>query len=166
MAFKEAKIALSVGVLLGILSNVHSGHPGNAGGGGVSAHLTAAMQKGAYTPRSWARALLSGTGLPRTACNLAAITAWEAAEGGNWENTATYNPLNTTQPEPGSSSMNSVNVQAYTSWPEGFTATVTTLDNGNYPGILSALRAGNSAQGVADAVAASPWGTGSFSASC
>jgi len=119
-----------------------------------------------YTPLSWAAALLSAGGWPQTSCNLGAITAWEAAEGGNWENSAAYNPLDTTMPEPDSWSMNSVNVQAYTSWQEGFQATLTTLGNGDYGGILSALSAGNSAQAVADAVAASPWGTGSFNATC
>jgi hypothetical protein len=95
-----------------------------------------------------------------------AILTWEAAEGGNWNNTAAYNPLNTTMPEPGSAAMNSVGVRAYTSWGQGLRATVDTLNNGNYPGILAALAAGNDAQSVANAVGASPWGTGYFSASC
>ena len=120
----------------------------------------------AYTPSSWADALLSAGGWPQTTCNLAAVTAWEQAEGGNWRNGAQFNPLDTTQPEPGSWAMNSVNVQAYPSWQAGFTATLATLGNGNYGPILSALRAGSSAQAVADAVAASPWGTSGFQASC
>src|SRR4051794_31933346 len=57
--------------------------------------------------------------------------------------------------------MNSVGVKAYTSWDQGFTATVDTLNNGRYGGILDALRSG-SAMDVANAVAASPWGTGSL----
>ena len=36
------------------------------------------------------------------------------------------------------------------------------MRNGYYGGILDALSRGNDAQAVADAVAASPWGTGSF----
>ena len=142
--------------------------PATAGGHGIAAVTTRAVvpDGSAYTPSSWAVALLSAGGWPQTACNLGAITAWEAAEGGNWENTARYNPLDTTEPEPGSWPMNSVNVQAYTSWQEGFTATLATLGNGDYGGILSALSAGDSAQAVADAVAGSPWGTGSFTATC
>jgi len=120
----------------------------------------------AYTPPSWAGALLSAGGWPQTSCNLAAVTAWEAAEGGNWANAARFNPLDTTMPEPGSWGINSVNVQAYPSWQAGFTATLTTLGNGNYGPILAALRSGGSAQAVADAVAASPWGTAAFQASC
>ncbi len=111
---------------------------------------------------SWAQALLADAHLPLTSSNLAAMVAWEMAEGGNWYNGATCNPLDTTMPEPGATSMNWVGVKAYTSWTEGFTATLATLFNGDYEGILAALRRGNDAQAVADAVAASPWGTEPF----
>ena len=140
-----------------------------AGAGGASAgHAVVAAVRGgsAYTPQTWAVALLGADHLPLTACDVSAVTAWEAAEGGAWQNSASGNPLNTTMPEPGSSAINSAGVQAYPSWQEGFAATVATLNNGDYPGILAALRAGDSAQAVADAVGASPWGTGYFSASC
>jgi hypothetical protein len=119
-----------------------------------------------YTPQSWALALLAAEGWPRTSCNIAAITAWEGAEGGHWANAARFNPLDTTMPEPGSWPMNGAGVQAYPSWAEGFRATLTTLANGNYGGILVALSAWDSAQAVADAVAASPWGTAPFRAGC
>ena len=104
--------------------------------------------------------------IPETACNIGAVTAWEAAEGGEWDNTAAANPLDTTQPEPGSWPMNSVGVQAYPSWAEGLEANLTVITNGLYGGILSALAAGGNAQAVADAVAASPWGTEPFTPSC
>ena len=119
-----------------------------------------------YTPSSWAAALLSTAGLPQTRCNVAAVTAWEQAEGGNWANAARFNPLNTTQPEPGSQPMNSASVQAYPSWQTGLTATVATLGNGRYGPILTALKNGGDAQVVAAAVASSPWGTGAFTAAC
>lgn len=118
--------------------------------------------KGGYTPVTWAKALLLALGMPRTTDNMAAIIAWEMAEGGHWYNTAYYNPLNTTWRMPGATSMNYVGVKAYLSWAQGLAATVNTFHNGLYEGILGALRAGNDAQAVADAVAASPWGTGSF----
>lgn len=120
----------------------------------------------AYTPSSWAAALLSAGGWPQTQCNLAAVTAWEQAEGGNWQNAAQFNPLDTTMPEPGSWAMNSAGVQAYPSWQAGFTATLATLGNGSYGPIRSALAAGSSAQAVAQAVAVSPWGTSPFQAAC
>ncbi len=117
---------------------------------------------GDYTPASWARALLGYLGMPRTSSNITAITAWELAEGGHWYNAARYNPLDTTMPEPGATDMNSVGVKAYTSWAQGFSATIATLHNGLYGPILAALQRGNDAMAVAAAVAASPWGTRSF----
>jgi hypothetical protein len=114
------------------------------------------------TPTDFAHALLNALPEPVTSSNVSAIVAWEAAEGGHWHNSAKFNPLNTTLPLDGSSSINSVGVQAYSSWNVGVTATVDTLHNGNYPGILSALHAGTSAVNVANAVAASPWGTAPF----
>ena len=119
--------------------------------------------RGSYTPLTWANALLQQLGMPLTRANLTAIVAWELAEGGHWHNTAHYNPLNTTMPEPGATSMNSVGVKAYLSWAQGFTATLATLHNGYYGRILAALRAGDDPYAVAAAVAGSPWGTGNFS---
>jgi hypothetical protein len=155
---KFAGSAVAVGLLLAL---AHGHTPPSA----VTASTTTPDGSG-YTPASWAGALLTAGGWPQTSCNLAAVTAWENAEGGNWQNSAAFNPLDTTQPEPGSWGINSVNVQAYPSWQAGFTATLTTLGNGNYGPILAALRSGGSAQAVADAVAASPWGTSGFQVSC
>lgn len=116
-----------------------------------------------YTPTTWARALLARLGAPTTSANVSAVTAWEAAEGGHWHNSDRYNPLNTTQPEPGAVSTNNVGVKAYTSWDQGLTATVQTLTNGLYGGILSALSSGQDADQVVSAVVKSPWGTTSIS---
>lgn len=117
---------------------------------------------GSYSPLSWAKALLQKLAVPVTSANVAAVTAWELAEGGHWHNSAHFNPLNTTQPMSGATSMNSVGVKAYTSWAQGFAATLKTLHNGYYEGILAALRQGDDAQAVADAVGDSHWGTSSF----
>ena len=155
-------VVIAVAAGLALAAAAHGSIPG-AGGAAVAASIPGGS---AYTPRTWAVALLGADHLPQTPCNVSAVTAWEAAEGGAWQNSASGNPLNTTMPEPGSSAINSARVQAYPSWQEGFAATVATLNNGNYPGILAALRAGDNAQAVADAVGASPWGTGYFSASC
>src|SRR5450755_4731323 len=155
---KFAGSAMAVGLLLAL---AHGHTPPAA----VTASTTIPGGS-AYTPSSWAAALLSAGGWPQTSCNLAAVTGWEQAEGGQWHNSAAFNPLDTTMPEPGSWGINSVNVQAYPSWQAGFTATLTTLGNGNYAPILSALRSGGSAQAVAGAVAASPWGTSGFQVSC
>jgi peptidoglycan hydrolase CwlO-like protein len=130
--------------------------------GGLGAALAMA-KNGQFTQLTWAQALLVAMRLPVTADNVAAITAWEMAEGGHWYNTAYYNPLNTTQDMPGATVFNSVGVKAYTSWKQGLEATVKTLKNGYYGGIIEALRRGNDSTAVAAAVGASPWGTGDFS---
>jgi peptidoglycan hydrolase CwlO-like protein len=132
-----------------------SRRPHSSLGGNVPTH-------GPYTLLTWAQALLQRLRMPVTADNVAAIVAWETAEGGHWHNTARYNPLNTTQPMPGATAMNSVGVKAYRDWDQGFEATIITLHNGFYPRILAALRTGNDAVAVAIAVGASPWGTGNF----
>ena len=121
--------------------------------------VAAKKPAGDYTAQTWAVALLQRLGAPTTAQNIQAVTSWEAAEGGHWNNTAYYNPLNTTQDASGATAMNSVGVKAYTSWQQGLDATVKTLNNGNYAGILHALRQGNDANAVANAVVQSPWGT-------
>lgn len=138
--------------------------PGQPAAASQASGSSAPAGGGPYTPTSWAHALLAKFGYPESADNVAAIVAWERAEGGHWHNTATYNPLNTTQEEPGSHAMNSVGVQAYTSWDQGLAATVTTLRNGRYEGILRALWIGTCAPCIAAAVSLSPWGTGWFSA--
>ena len=117
---------------------------------------------GKVTQITWAQAFLKRLGMPMTADNVAAMVAWEMAEGGHWYNTAYFNPLNTTQSMPGATVFNSVGVKAYKSWAQGLEATVITINNGYYGSILAALKAGNDGQAVAAAVAASPWGTGLF----
>lgn len=118
-----------------------------------------------YTPLSWAKELLKRLGDPDTPDNESAIIGWEQAEGGNWHNPDRFNPLDTTQDEPGAVSTNSVGVKAYTSWDQGFDATITTLTNGLYQPILTALGVGNDSFAVTDAVNSSKWGThGAFPA--
>lgn len=64
------------------------------------------------------------------------LRAWARAEGG----TAHFNPLNTTEPWPGSWNYNSVGVKDYPSGSSGIGATAATLTNGNYDGIVADLR--------------------------
>lgn len=116
------------------------------------------------TQEEWARQLLSRLGIKATTANVTALIAWARAEGGHWNNTAHYNPLNTTQSAPGATSMNSVGVKAYTSWDQGFDATVKTLQNGHYTNILSALKSGT-AKDIVQAVVNSVWGTKTISLS-
>lgn len=131
--------------------------------GGAVLDDSAVHMSGGYTARSWAVAYLHAGHFRATRCNVAAIEGQEHAEG---TYSAFRNPLDTTQPEPGSWSVNSAGVQHYASWGQGLHATVVTLRNGRYPAMIAALRAGNDAQRYADAAAASHWGTGQYTASC
>lgn len=107
---------------------------------------------------NFANDVLAGIGAPVTPENVRAIQAWARAEGGTSHN----NPLNTTQGAPGATDFNSVGVKTYTSYEQGVQATIQTLLNGNYANIIAALKAGNNAMSVANAIAASPWGTGAL----
>jgi hypothetical protein len=166
-AGQKAAVKLASAVALGLyLAGAESPGGGSLLAAGIPATVSAVPAGASYTPQSWAPAFLSVISEPQTPCNDNAIVAWEAAEGGAWNNSADGNPLNTTQPEPGDWSINSAGVKAYPSWQEGLRANATAITNGLYGSVLAALRQGNDAQAVADAVASSPWGTSPFSASC
>jgi uncharacterized protein YukE len=114
------------------------------------------------TPGDFAVALCQQLGAPVTQSNLQFLIAWEKEEGGNWNNAARYNPLNTTMGAPGATSMNSVGVKAYTSWDQGLASTVAALRNGLYNDILADLRAGNAAQTAVNAAGLRTWSGGGY----
>jgi hypothetical protein len=141
-------------------------------GAGGGSSTTAAGASTAYgslvgadgiTPTNFATALLNAIGAPLTKANIQSIVDWEAQEGGAFKNNAAYNPLNTTQAEPGYTVTGSQgNIGSYRSWSQGLQATVTTLENGSYNDLLDALRSGQglmsgSYQGL------STWSHGSYS---
>lgn len=107
---------------------------------------------------NWQAQILHGIGAPVTPQNLTFLNAWARAEGGS----ASNNPFNTTQHAAGAGTYNSVGVRNYTSPQQGIAATVQTLLNGRYGNILGALHQGRDARAAADALANSPWGTGSL----
>lgn len=118
-----------------------------------------------YSAETFAEALLQRLGVPVSAENIDFITSWEAAEGGHWNNSATYNPLNTTLHLPGSGPMGGNPnqnggdpVQAYKTWEDGLNATIQTLQHSRYQGIIAALHA-NNPQAAAQAAVNSGWGT-------
>lgn len=95
------------------------------------------------TPGSFAASLLRGLGDPTTPQNVKSLTGWEALEGGNWKNDAAYNPLNTTQKEPGSRDTGTQgDIGVYNNWNQGLKATEDTLNNGDYGDIEGALKTG------------------------
>jgi predicted membrane metal-binding protein len=104
----------------------------------------------------WARDFLTKLNMPVTSENVRAIAAWEQAEGTK----ASFNPLATTQGGfAGETRFNSVGVKNYATYQDGIDANAHAITNGRYTNVLDALRAGNSAHAVADAIANSPWGT-------
>lgn len=119
---------------------------------------------GGGSPQQFAFALLRGLGDTPTQSDIASIMAWEGREGGNWHNSAYYNPLNTTLGLPGSHVMgggNSAGVQAYGSWGQGVAATIATLKGGGYGDILSALASGKGLNGPLAGLAR--WSGGGYS---
>lgn len=111
------------------------------------------------TPSDFALAFLRSADLPATSNNLVAVVAWEKLEGGHWANSATFNPLNTTQGMAGSTTKNADGVQAYSSWDQGVTASVKTLKNGLYEPIIEAFRQSLEPDVTLRIIDASPWGT-------
>jgi hypothetical protein len=110
------------------------------------------------TPTEFAQAVLAAIGAPATKSNVDFITTWAAAEGGHWHNTARYNPLNVTQPEPGSVGTGTQgNIQAFTSPQEGVAATATTIKA--YPGLVTFFKQGDADPAtLVGVVAAGGWG--------
>lgn len=117
------------------------------------------------TPSGWAKALLAADSLPVTACNFAAVTEWERREGGGFGNQAAYNPLNV-NPGPGAGwpGHAAIGAWAFPDAATGLRYTVATLNNGYYNGVLAALRAGDNAQAVCNAIMASPWAASHYDA--
>lgn len=117
------------------------------------------------TPKDFAVAMIRTMGFPETENNVDALVAWQAAEGGHYANSAYFNPLNTTQPMAGSTFFNYLNpaktvgVQRFTSWQQGLDATVKTLKNGRYGGIIASFMADAPAVDTLHAIGNTPWGT-------
>lgn len=91
------------------------------------------------TAQVYANDILDGIHAPKTDGNIRLLVAWMGGEG----TTARFNPLATTQPANGATTFNSVGVKNYPDYSTGVSATVQTLQNGYYPGIVNDLRKGN-----------------------
>ena len=139
-------------------------------------HGGSVKAKGAdMTKNSWARSVLSGLGAKATPDNISAMMSWMASEGGHWNNSAGYNPLNTTYDMPGSSLMDAgpgraAGVRHYNNWQQGIDATIKTLtgnkaDQRGYSTIVDLLKSGAKKDEIMSAVYKSSWGTGKGSGS-
>lgn len=114
---------------------------------------------GNVTPQDFAAAVLRELGIKSTTASISKLVAWEKQEGGNWANSATYNPLNTTLAMPGAGNTGTQgNIKAYTSWQQGLEATVKTLQGSSYAAIVANLKGGSDFS-FETAVNLSPWGT-------
>jgi len=117
----------------------------------------------------WARDVLATLGDPQTASNQSFLESWIAKESGSGyagtNGSIRSNPLNTTQPEPGSVGAGAQgNIASYPTVTEGLAGTAIALDNGYYGAIDSALKAGDAAKANASGALTSDlgtWGTGS-----
>ena len=147
---------------------------GNKLSGYMGANATAtgnyAGIKGTGSQKTWASQLLGALGAPTTDANISALVTWARFEGGHWNNSAHYNPLNTTLDMGGNQSMNSVGVKRYGSWEEGLNATVKTLlgnrsSERGYAAIVDALRSNAGTSSVLSAVNQSAWVHGEGKAS-
>lgn len=83
--------------------------------------------------------VLNGLGAPITQTNRSLVYAWVFSEGTKAQN----NPLATTEPAQGATQFNSVGVKNYPDYRTGLDATLRTLTNGYYNGIVNDLRKGN-----------------------
>lgn len=86
----------------------------------------------------WVADVLGGISAPVNAQTGRFVNAWGQCE----QSGADFNPLNTTQPEPGATNYNSAGVKNYPDQETGLRATIATLTNGYYNGIVADLRAG------------------------
>jgi len=139
-----------------------------AGGGPVKAGGASG-----FSQSDFASALLKGLGVSSPAQQaIQDIIMWEGKEGGNWINSAKYNPLNTSYQLNGSVNFDTGKagggVQAYTSWDQGVAATVNTLTGLNaksrgYTAIVDALKKGGvSSADFLKLMQASNWDKGHY----
>lgn len=159
---------IGVGIFLVVLGSAGTKtaatvvHHHTSGGNATTPHV-AAVTSGSET--AFWRAMLADMGAPATAANLASLEAWLPHEQ-PWPSLATWNPLDSTQPMPGSTVYNSVGVQNYPTASEGAEADARTLENGYYPSILAALRNGSGVCGSSFAGEFATWSGGGYQEVC
>jgi len=114
------------------------------------------------TPRQFAQALLVALGMPVSDNNVQALVAAQHLEGGFMHNACLFNPLNTSQPMPGSRLIvhltPTFGPQAYVNWEQGLAATVKTITNGHYATILASLARSAPPDETLQIWDVSPWG--------
>jgi hypothetical protein len=115
---------------------------------------------------SWGKQFARAINAPFNAQTDLYFRAWAQAEGC----LAAYNPFATTLKLPGATPFNvftagngsTMSVYNYATWQSGVKATADTITNGRYDGLVAQIRKGVSANEMAKALKASPWGTGAL----
>lgn len=109
------------------------------------------MNRGEFT-----REVFKAIGAPIDGGRLAFGVAWAAFEN----TTAKNNPWATTQPFSNATDFNETGVKNYETWEDGVSATVQTLENGDYEFLLKTLRNPHSTiRQCLNALDAAPWGS-------
>ena len=144
----------------------------NTDGTIIPNHVIGKQEGGKVTEGGFAKSLLKGLGAPVTAQNIKDVTMWEHMEGGNWHNTAHFNPLNTSYQAKGSTNFDTGKsgggVQAYTSWKQGLDSTIGTLTGANaekrgYTNIIDTLKSGKASKDdFLKALQGSAWDAGRY----
>jgi hypothetical protein len=116
------------------------------------------------------KALLDDLGAPDDQANLDGLDAWRPLEQ-PWPPLARWNPLDSILPMPGSRAFNTfdgnLHVQSYPTAAEGAEADALTLQNGSYPNIVAALKAGTGLCGNPNLAAEFlTWSGGGYSGVC
>ena len=104
---------------------------------GTGVHVTSGSET------AFIRATLADLGAPATQADIGSLASWFPHEFPSWPPSATDNPMASTMPEPGATVFNSDKVRNYVSATQGAQATAATLADGDYPGIVAALRSGS-----------------------
>jgi len=121
---------------------------------------------GPFDRAGWAKKILGGMGAPSSETNVQAMMRWMAQEGGHSNNSAYFNPLNTTKSMPGELGvMNSHGVRRYANWDMGFDATLKTLNLNYYKAVVDAFRSNADPKEIYHAIVTSKWGTKNLPAS-
>ena len=128
-----------------------------------------------FSREDFAAAVIKGLGGTPTPQSISNMLMWEGKEGGNWSNTAKFNPLNTSYQEQGSTNFNTgksgSGVQAYLSWQQGIDATIKTLTGAHaadrgYTNIVKSLTSGGASNAdFFKLMQASSWDAGHYGGS-
>jgi hypothetical protein len=141
----EKLAGAALGLFLAASIGTHAAVSHHAQAHATTRTVTAAAPVASGSQTAFWRALLADLGAPDSRANLDGLDAWRPLEQ-PWPPLARWNPLDSILPMPGSWDFNSfdgdLHVQSYPTAAEGAEADALTLENGSYPLIVAALRAG------------------------